>query len=231
MNGRIVASKPLYRGARPAQEDRKAHLASQFRSARRRAHAGREPDVPDGRRRLLRADDAAGGAALPAGADGAPDAAGRWQQPSGGQMRLGGHAQAAADAGGAFPRARSASRARPAGVMRGMQVPSRPSPASGSSRCCRRHAAARSGAQRGADGPAAANYKYTPNMRNPPQQLSAVAQPVAGAAAAGPVGHACAGQEPLIASMLAAARAGAEADAGRASLPMIQRMYLIWPAR
>ncbi|XP_043214453.1 polyadenylate-binding protein 4-like [Amphibalanus amphitrite] len=229
MNGRIVSSKPLYVALAQRKEDRKAHLASQYMQ---RMTGMRMPGVSP----MFQA--GAGGYFVPT----MPQAAQRfyppaqmahqmrpgprWQQPAGGQMRLGGQPQPAGMPAAPF-RAQTPRQPTPAGVMRGMQAPSRP--------ITGQQPMLPAGMQARAMAPQPAHlaqqrpnsYKYTPNMRNPPQApLSAVAQSSMAPQPLAQPAVRVQGQEPLTASMLAAAPEQEQKQMlGERLYPMIQRMY------
>ncbi|XP_037078837.1 polyadenylate-binding protein 4-like [Pollicipes pollicipes] len=226
MNGRIVSSKPLYVALAQRKEDRKAHLASQYMQ---RMTGMRMPGVSP----MFQA--GAGGYFVPT----MPQATQRfyppaqmahqmrpgprWQQP-GGQMRLGGQAQP----GMAAPfRAQAQRQPAPGGVMRGLQAQARP--ITGQQALMPAGMQPRPMAPQ--PGPMAQprpNYKYTSNMRNPPQQLAGgvVAQPPLAPQPLAQPAVRVQGQEPLTASMLAAAPEQEQKQMlGERLYPMIQRMY------
>ncbi|KAJ8683928.1 hypothetical protein QAD02_019720 [Eretmocerus hayati] len=222
MNGRIVGSKPLYVALAQRKEDRKAHLASQYlqRIANvRMQHVGQMfpaggagsyfvPTIPQPQRFY--------GPAQMAQIRTTP----RWPaQPVRPNAQAGGSGFAAMQAPfRATPRApmqqpgamRNPLSARPitgqqiipgAANMQGRPMPG---PAVGV-------------AAQGRPG-----YKYTPNMRNPPQQ------PMTIQAAPAPTQQAVhiQGQEPLTASMLAAAQPQEQKQMlGERLFPLIQCMY------
>lgn len=201
MNGRIVGSKPLYVALAQRKEDRKAHLASQYmqRLASMRMQQMGQFIQPGG----------AAGYYVPTlpqpqryyGATQVTQirTTPRWPAQNPG-VRPGGQGGANAYAG--MQNTYRPTSQRPsgqAGVMRGQGV-----------------VAAGAGGSRGQS-----NYKYTANMRNPPQMNMT-------AAAAAPVQQAVhiQGQEPLTASMLAAAPLQEQKQMlGERLFPLIHRMY------
>ncbi|KAF0306631.1 Polyadenylate-binding protein 1 [Amphibalanus amphitrite] len=219
MNGRIVSSKPLYVALAQRKEDRKAHLASQ-------PGAGGYfvPTMPQAAQRFY----------PPAQMAHQMRPGPRWQQPAGGQMRLGGQAAGGMPAPFRGQAQRAAGGQAPAGGMRGMQA--------GQTRPMAQQALLPAGMQPRpmAPQPGAAGqqprpaYKYTANMRNL-QQLSAAgvsgqAPLMPGAAQALAMQQQPAvrvqGQEPLTASMLAAAPEQEQKQMlGERLFPMIQHMY------
>jgi len=237
MNGRIVASKPLYVALAQRKEDRKAHLASQYMQ---RMSGMRMPGVNP----MFQA--GGGGYFVPTMPQPAqrfyPPAqmahqmrpGPRWQQPAAG-MRLG-QPQAGMPApfrGGAAQR-----QAAPVGLMRGLPA-QQARPITGQQGLMQPAAGMQPRPMMAAQNPAAAGqprpgYKYTPNMRNPPQGMPAggammaqqgalmAQQPQSLAQSAVRVQ----GQEPLTASMLAAAPEQEQKQMlGERLYPMIQRMY------
>lgn len=221
MNGRIVASKPLYVALAQRKEDRKAHLASQYMQ---RMTSMRMPGVspmfqPGG----------AGGYFVPTMPQAAQRfyppaqmahqmrAGPRWQQPTAG-MRM---AAQAGQGGAAAPFRASAGGGRPAapvGLMRGLPAQARP--ITGQQPVLQPRPAAPQ--QVAAPRP---GYKYTPNMRNPPQPLAG-GVPATAAVAQQPAPQPAVrvqGQEPLTASMLAAAPEQEQKQMlGERLYPMIQ---------
>lgn len=238
MNGRIVVSKPLYVALAQRKEDRKAHLASQYmqRMAGMRMQLGQMfnpgnagyfvPTMPQTQRGYF------------------PQmtqmrATPRWPQNP--QMRPGGQPAAAFQAMQTAPFARAATRPAVAAAQNpGMRAGMTARPITGQQPTA---AAAASGTRVPAMGPtsvgaarpagiAAANvpqgrpaaYKYTSNMRNPPQP-QAVQQSVTQQAVAQPAVH-IQGQEPLTASMLADANAQEQKQMlGERLFPVIHRWY------
>lgn len=221
MNGRIVGTKPLYVALAQRKEDRKAHLASQYmqRMANMRMQQMGQIFQPGG----------AGGYFVPT-----------LPQP----QRFYGPAQMAQIR--ATPRWTAQPQVRPnaqggATAFTNMQGPFRaaPRPPGTQPSSMRNALSARpitgqqpvgaaniQGRPMGAPTVSVsaqgrpANYKYTANMRNPPQPLPVAQQP--------PVQQAVhiQGQEPLTASMLAAAPPQEQKQMlGERLFPLIQRMY------
>nr|CAH7746600.1 unnamed protein product [Callosobruchus chinensis] len=198
MNGRIVGSKPLYVALAQRKEDRKAHLTSQYmqRVANMRMHQMGQfiqpgasngyfvPTIPAAQRFY--------GPAQMAQIRTSP----RW--PAQGPVRPGAQG---------MPNTYRAAAARPpnqTAAMRGNMNVARPitgqQPAGMQGRPL-----AGQGVVAAAGG-RTANFKYTPNMRNPPQALGL--------------------QEPLTATMLAAAPPPEQKQMlGERLFPLIQRMY------
>lgn len=216
MNGRIVGSKPLYVALAQRKEDRKAHLTSQYmqRMANMRMHQ-MGPFIQPG---------ASGGYFVPTIQPqrfyGAAQMAQmrttpRW--PAQNPVRPG-------PQGGtnAYTGMQNSYRAAPrppnqAATMRGsMNVP-RPITGQQPQTLQGRALAGQSVV---AGGTRTANYKYTATMRNPPQPLG-----IAGSAQVQQAVH-IQGQEPLTASMLAAAPPQEQKQMlGERLFPLIQRMY------
>lgn len=221
MNGRIVGSKPLYVALAQRKEDRKAHLASQYlqRVANiRMQHMGQVfqaggagsyfvPTIPQPQRFY--------GPAQMAQIRTTP----RWPaQPVRPNAQTGSSGFAAMQTPfRATPRATAAQ----AGAMRN---PLSARPITGQQAV----AGAANMQNRSMTGPSVgvspqsrpSNYKYTPNMRNPPQAMAMPAQ--------SPVQQAVhiQGQEPLTASMLAAAQPQEQKQMlGERLFPLIQCMY------
>merc|ERR1712168_729630 len=216
MNGRILVSKPLYVALAQRKEDRKAHLASQYmqRIASMRMQGNQlgqmfqpsgagyfVPTMPQAQQRFFTPAQMAQVRANP-----------RWQTPNhvrpanapsglqmaGGQVRTSARPQG--QPGGIRPSGGPGVSARPITAM-AQQVP-RP----------------------GIPQPARPSYKYTPAVRNPPQptvpQQLLNQQPTAAQAV-----H-VQGQEPLTASMLAAAPPQEQKQMlGERLFPLIQQMY------
>lgn len=221
MNGRIVGSKPLYVALAQRKEDRKAHLASQYmqRMANMRMQQMGQmfqssgagyfvPTLPQPQRFF-------GPTQIPQ-----MRATPRW--PAQPQVRP--TAQAAASSG--FPNMptpfRSAPRA-PASQPGTMRNAISARPITGQQGVAAANMQARgpmpAGVQVSAQG-RPANYKYTANMRNPPQPMPVTQQPQVQQAV-----H-IQGQEPLTASMLAAAPHNEQKQMlGERLFPLIQRMY------
>nr|CAI5865224.1 unnamed protein product [Callosobruchus analis] len=224
MNGRIVGSKPLYVALAQRKEDRKAHLTSQYmqRMANMRMHQMGQfiqpgassgyfvPTIPAAQRFY--------GPAQMAQIRTSP----RW--PAQTPVRPGAQAGAATYTG--MPNTYRAA-ARPpnqSAAMRSNISISRPitgtaqQPATLQGRPLGGQTA---GSVVAPPGGRAANFKYTANMRNPPQPLGLqpTAQPVQQAV------H-IQGQEPLTATMLAAAPPQEQKQMlGERLFPLIQRMY------
>ncbi|XP_018329520.1 polyadenylate-binding protein 1 isoform X2 [Agrilus planipennis] len=212
MNGRIVGSKPLYVALAQRKEDRKAHLTSQYmqRMANMRMHQMNQfiqpsgtsgyfvPTMPQPPQRYYAASQMTQIRTTP-----------RW--PAQPQVRPGAQTGTNAYAAGLQNSYRAAPRPpNQAGAMRGnvsvprpitgQQPPSMQGVVAGSNR--------------------STNYKYTANMRNPPQGLT-----ISGAAPVQQAVH-IQGQEPLTATMLAAAPPQEQKQMlGERLFPLIQRMY------
>ncbi|KAF7274395.1 poly(A) binding protein [Rhynchophorus ferrugineus] len=216
MNGRIVGSKPLYVALAQRKEDRKAHLTSQYmqRMANMRMHQMGPFIQPGG----------SGGYFVPTIP--APQrfygtqmtqirTSPRW--PAQTPVRPGGQAGAAAYANmsnsyraTARPPSQTTTMRSNMNVPRpitGQQPPQIGRPLAGQGVVT-------------AGGSRPANFKYTSNMRNPPQAM--------GTLPAAPVQQAVhiQGQEPLTATMLAAAPPAEQKQMlGERLFPLIQRMY------
>ncbi|GFY44249.1 polyadenylate-binding protein 1 [Trichonephila inaurata madagascariensis] len=238
MNGRIVVSKPLYVALAQRKEDRKAHLASQYmqRMAGMRMQLGQMfnpgnagyfvPTMPQNARGYF--PQISQMRATP-----------RWPQTP--QMRPGGQPATAFPAMQSAPFARAARPTVAAAQNPGMRANMTARPITGQQPTAA--AAAASGTRVAAMGPtsvgaarptgiAAANvnqgrpaaYKYTSNMRNPPQPQT-VQQAVTQQAVAQQAVH-IQGQEPLTASMLADANAQEQKQMlGERLFPVIHRWY------
>lgn len=219
MNGRIVGSKPLYVALAQRKEDRKAHLASQY--MQRMANMRMQ--------QMGQMFQSAGGAGYfmptltqpPQRFYGTQMAQIRPQPrwPSGPQVRP--STQAAS--GSAFPTMpqsfRSVQRAPTSQQTMRTSISARPITG-------QQGAAAIPGRAPMPAGVAVnnqarpTNYKYTANMRNPPQAMQVAQQPQVQQAV-----H-IQGQEPLTASMLAAAPHNEQKQMlGERLFPLIQRMY------
>lgn len=222
MNGRIVGSKPLYVALAQKKEDRKAHLASQYmqRMTNMRMQQMGQIFQPGG----------AGGYFVPTlpqpqrfyGPAVTPlRTTPRWaSQP---QVRQ----NVAQNAAGYPNMAVSSAQYRP-NVGRGQQVPGgaqNPSSALRNSRPITGQQAAgqiQQGRGLNAQVPqrGAPSYKYTQNMRNPPNTVPMAVQPSAQQAVV------VKGQEPLTASMLAAAVPSDQKQMlGERLFPLIESMY------
>lgn len=244
MNGRIIGSKPLYVALAQRKEDRKAHLASQYmhRMANMRMQQMGQifqpggaggyfvPTLPQPQR--FYGPQVAQIRTTP-----------RWAsqpqiRPAGGAGGQGGQSvAAAAAAAAAYPNmggAGGAGQYRP-GVAAGGRGPQ--GQGAQAAQAALRNSAARpiTGQQGGqaniqsrplqapvqnANQGRAANYKYTSNMRNPPNPTVAMgAQPVQQAV------H-VKGQEPLTSTMLAAAQPAEQKQMlGERLFPLIEAMY------
>ncbi|CRK89202.1 CLUMA_CG002962, isoform A [Clunio marinus] len=223
MNGRIVGSKPLYVALAQKKEDRKAHLASQYTQRMnnmRMQQMGQifqpgsaggyfVPTIPQPQRFY-------GPAITPI------RTTPRWaNQP---QVRQ----NVAQNAAGYPNMVASGTQYRP-GVARGQQVPAGAQNPSAALRNSARpitgqQAAGQIQPGRGLNAPVtqrgAPNYKYTQNMRNPPQSVPMPVQPTAQQAVV------VKGQEPLTASMLAAAQPAEQKQMlGERLFPLIESMY------
>lgn len=224
MNGRIIVSKPLYVALAQRKEDRKAHLASQYmqRMAGMRMQQMGQMFQPGGAGYFVPTMPQAQRFYSPAQM---VRPSPRWPSQQAAQVRPG-----AAGAGG-FPAMQAPFRTGPRGpgtqqaaTMRSLAA-ARPitgqqpgmGPGSMQPRPMNPSAAAMAPQAR------PANYKYTPNMRNPPQQMAVNQQSMA------PVAQAAVriqGQEPLTASMLAAAPPNDQKQMlGERLFPLIRHMY------
>ncbi|XP_055593303.1 polyadenylate-binding protein [Uranotaenia lowii] len=235
MNGRIVGTKPLYVALAQRKEDRKAHLASQYmqRMANMRMqHMGQifqpgsnggyyVPTIPQQPRFFgkqvsqirttpgwFRANAANQTAVAANAAGGAYPAMAAASANAGNQYRQAGNVRAAQQqAPNAQAAAASAMRnpARPiTGQQGGANMQTRPV-----------------APQMASNQPRTTNYKYTQNMRNPPAPQGAIPpQPVPQQAV-----H-VKGQEPLTATMLAAAQPAEQKQMlGERLFPLIEPMY------
>ncbi|VEN48648.1 unnamed protein product [Callosobruchus maculatus] len=221
MNGRIVGSKPLYVALAQRKEDRKAHLTSQYmqRVANMRMHQMGQfiqpgasngyfvPTIPAAQRFY--------GPAQMAQIRTSP----RW--PAQGPVRPG--AQGGTTGYPGMPNTYRAAAARPpnqTAAMRGNMSVARPITGQQPTGMQGRPLAGQGGVVTAAGG-RTANFKYTPNMRNPPQALGLQA-----AAASVQQAVHIQGQEPLTATMLAAAPPQEQKQMlGERLFPLIQRMY------
>ncbi|GIY64014.1 polyadenylate-binding protein 1 [Caerostris extrusa] len=243
MNGRIVVSKPLYVALAQRKEDRKAHLASQYMqrmAGMRMQHLGQMfnptsagyfvPTLQQGQRNYF--------PQMPQ-----VRATPRWPQNP--QMRPGAAPTAAFQAMQSAPFARAGTRPSVASQNPGMRTNMSARPITGQQATAAAAAAAATGTRVTAMGPtsvpaarpagmASANvnagrspaYKYTANMRNPPQPQ---AVPQAGQLAQQSMPQQAVhiqGQEPLTASMLAEANAQEQKQMlGERLFPIIHRWY------
>ncbi|XP_063696170.1 polyadenylate-binding protein 4-like isoform X2 [Culicoides brevitarsis] len=225
MNGRICGSKPLYVALAQRKEDRKAHLASQYMQRvtnMRMQHMG-QPFIPSN----------TGGYFVPTIPQPnrffGPQVASirttpRWasQQP---QVRPATAAQGANVAGAAgYPNAMVATNAgyRPGqagaqnAAMRGQARP-----ITGQQGAAAISTQPRQVITQPAGNQQRSNYKYTPNMRNPPTQL-----PMGQAQQVPQQAVLVKGQEPLTASMLASAPpADQKQMLGERLFPLIEQMH------
>lgn len=258
MNGRIVASKPLYVALAQRKEDRKAHLANQYiqRMTGLRMQtvntmfptAGGAgyfvPTMPQAQRYYPPTAQMAHTMAHRPGP--------RWQQPAGvaSQVRMAGQQLPfrTGPAAGSVPgpqrqmhqvqaSAVAAAAAAAAGPMRAMSAAARgPIPAQQAlmaGMAPARPMVPPTGAGPVAPGavPMRPNYKYTSNMRNPPQQQPAQGQPGSGpglgaVAASQQQALLVQGQEPLTITMLAAAPEQQQKQMlGERLFPLIQHMH------
>lgn len=239
MNGRICGSKPLYVALAQRKEERKAHLAAQYINRVNNVRMQQLGHIfqPGG----------AGGYFVPTLAQPqrfyGPQVAQlrtqpRWAQPPVRQPAGGQNANAAAVTTGGYPNLAAAASAQyrqgPAsGAVRqqGAQAAQ-----GGQANSIRNSARPITGQQQAGiqgrpipgSGPVpqgnqarTSNYKYTPNMRNPPaQNVAMVAQPTTVQAV-----H-VKGQEPLTATMLAAAQPAEQKQMlGERLFPIIESMY------
>lgn len=221
MNGRIVGSKPLYVALAQRKEDRKAHLASQYmqRVANMRMQQMGQMFQPGG----------AGGYFVPTLPQpqryfGPAQMAQMRPQPRWpAQPTIRPNAQAPGTGFPAMqPPYRTPARA-PTAAQSSMRNTIAARPITGQQPTIQnRGGPIGAGAQPvsvSAQG-RTANYKYTPNMRNPPQAMPVAQQPQVQQAV-----H-IQGQEPLTASMLAAAIPQDQKQMlGERLFPLIQRMY------
>lgn len=235
MNGRIVGSKPLYVALAQRKEDRKAHLASQYMQRMtnmRMQHMGQifqpggnggyyVPTLPQPQRFFSK--QVSQIRTTPG-----------WFRANANQ-----NAVTANAAGGAYPAmaaATAGNQYRQATNVRANQQPAPNAQAAqaASAAAMRNSARPITGQQAGGNMQArpvapqmaanqarAANYKYNQNMRNPPAQpVTMPAQPVAQQAV-----H-VKGQEPLTATMLAAAQPAEQKQMlGERLFPLIEPMY------
>lgn len=235
MNGRIVGSKPLYVALAQRKEDRKAHLASQYmqRMANMRMQHMGQIFQPGGN----------GGYYVPTLPQPQRFFSKQVSQirttPGWFRANANQNAVAANAAGGAYPAmaaATAGNQYRQAANVRGnqQQAPNAQAAQAASAAAMRNSARPITGQQAGGNMQArpvapqmaanqarAANYKYTQNMRNPPAQaVPMAAQPVAQQAV-----H-VKGQEPLTASMLAAAQPAEQKQMlGERLFPLIEPLY------
>ncbi|KAL3290185.1 hypothetical protein HHI36_023545 [Cryptolaemus montrouzieri] len=220
MNGRIVGSKPLYVALAQRKEDRKAHLTSQYmqRMANMRMHQ-MGPFIQPGASSgyfvpTIPAPQRFYGAAQVTQIRTSP----RW--PAQAPVRPGAQGTAAAYTTGMPNAYRAATRPPNQSATMRNSLNSVPRPITG------QQPPNIQGRPLGGQGVVTATsnrpstYKYTPNMRNPPQGL--------GIANATPVQQAVhiQGQEPLTATMLAGAAPQEQKQMlGERLFPLIQRMY------
>jgi len=228
MNGRIIVSKPLYVALAQRKEDRKAHLASQYMQRvtgmrMQQLQMGvpfpQQPNyyspanMPQPNVRFF------GPGQIPVRGGGQP----RWPQQGGrpqGQMMMPGHNQFRSR--GPNPRMNMANMQRPGGapMMAPMMAPRPGMPPQGMPQV-------QPNVSVGGPGGVRANYKYTAGVRNVAGQVQVpvapqpVMQPQAPQAAVF-----IQGQEPLTASMLAAAPPNEQKQMlGERLFPLIQSMH------
>ncbi|KAL1492853.1 hypothetical protein ABEB36_011033 [Hypothenemus hampei] len=227
MNGRIVGSKPLYVALAQRKEDRKAHLTSQYmqRMANMRMHQMGQfiqpgassyfvPTIPAPQRYY-------------AGAQVTPiRTSPRW--PAQAPVRPGAQGGATAYAGitnsyraTARPPSQTMAMRSNINAPRPITGQQPPNAMQGRPLASQNVAVAAGNRAKHVGGILEnASFKYTPNMRNPPQSM--------GALPAAPVQQAVhiQGQEPLTATMLAGATPGEQKQMlGERLFPLIQRMY------
>lgn len=224
MNGRIVGSKPLYVALAQKKEDRKAHLASQYmqRMTNMRMQQMGQIFQPGG----------ASGYFVPTIPQ-PPRFYGPAVTPLRTTPRWASQPQARQNVGqnaGAYPNmAVSAAQYRPT-VARAGQVPTGQNP--GAAAALRNTSRPITGNQAAGNiqtgramnaqvaQRAPSNYKYTQNMRNPPQQVQMPVQQATQQAVV------VKGQEPLTATMLAAAQPAEQKQMlGERLFPLIDNMY------
>merc|ERR1711894_799959 len=236
MNGRIIVSKPLYVALAQRKEDRKAHLASQYMqrvTGMRMQQMGQQMAYPQ-QGYFVQAPMPQPQRFFNQAQVGVRGAQPRWpQQPRGaippGQMQMGMNAgfRTRGPSGPRMNQAQAAAAAamvaRPMGqqvmpaMMRGVgQLP--PRPAAAAQQAAAQAAVAKQNAPR-------ANYKYAPGVRNPAQVMAMGGpQPVPQQQPQPAV--LIQGQEPLTASMLAAAPPQEQKQMlGERLFPLIQGMY------
>jgi len=210
MNGRIIVAKPLYVALAQRKEDRKAHLASQYiqrMAGMRMQQMGNMgfaqqggyfmPTMPQPQRFFS-----------PAQMRAQPRWAAQQTMPRPGQPQMAMQAmQPRGPRPGPRPLTAQARPAQPMGQPMMMARPGMPAvPAMAGPR-------------------QAPSYKYTPTARNPPGQVVGQMMP-AGAAPPPQQAVMIQGQEPLTASMLAAAPPQEQKQMlGERLFPLIQRMY------
>lgn len=234
MNGRIVGSKPLYVALAQRKEDRKAHLASQYmqRMANMRMQHMGQIFQPGGN----------GGYYVPTLPQPQRFFSKQVSQirttPGWFRANTNQNAVAANAAGGAYPAMAAATAGnqyrQAANVRANQPAPNAQAAQAANAAAMRNSARPITGQQAGGNMQArpvapqmaanqarAANYKYTQNMRNPPAQaVPMAAQPVAQQAV-----H-VKGQEPLTASMLAAAQPAEQKQMlGERLFPLIEPLY------
>ncbi|XP_045481425.1 polyadenylate-binding protein 1 [Harmonia axyridis] len=221
MNGRIVGTKPLYVALAQRKEDRKAHLTSQYmqRMANIRMHQI-GPYMQPGQGAYYVPTMSAPPQRFYGAAQVAPIRSGpRWPAQAA-QVRPGSQGAAAAYSNMQQNVYRAAARPPNQSAAMRNSISNMPRPLTG------QQPPNIQGRPIGGQGvvPATANrpstYKYTPNMRNPPQGL--------GMTNAAPVQQAVhiQGQEPLTATMLAGATPQEQKQMlGERLFPLIERMY------
>jgi len=231
MNGRIIVAKPLYVALAQRKEDRKAHLASQYMqriSGMRMQQMGQMgfpqqggyyvPAMPQPQRFFSQSQAGVRGTGQP-----------RWPQARGNagphmnfQNQFRGPRPGGPRMGQMMPRPMSGQQMMP--IMAAPRSAMQPQPMSQMQPQAMMAAVAAMGGAPQRGGPA--NYKYGPNVRNPAQVMG-MPQPMVQQQVAQPQPAVLIqGQEPLTASMLAAAPPQEQKQMlGERIFPLIQNMY------
>jgi polyadenylate-binding protein len=231
MNGRIIVAKPLYVALAQRKEDRKAHLASQYMqriSGMRMQQMGQMgfpqqggyyvPAMPQPQRFFTQSQAGVRGTGQP-----------RWPQARGNagphmnfQNQFRGPRPGGPRMGQMMPRPMSGQQMMP--IMAAPRSAMQPQPMSQMQPQAMMAAVAAMGGAPQRGGPA--NYKYGPNVRNPAQVMG-MPQPMVQQQVAQPQPAVLIqGQEPLTASMLAAAPPQEQKQMlGERIFPLIQNMY------
>lgn len=222
MNGRIIVAKPLYVALAQRKEDRKAHLATQYMqrvTGMRMQQLGQMsfpqpaggyfmPTIPQPQRFFSAGNPNMRGGAQP-----------RWPQ----QARGGAQAHMMA-MGGQFRGGRPTGAPRMSHQAGAVPRPGMPSQQMIPMMQARPGMPPQAIQQMPAGGPRPQNFKYTPGVRNP-NQVAVMPQQMAAQQAQQPA-VLIQGQEPLTASMLAAAAPQDQKQMlGERLFPLIQRMY------